>query len=64
MRLNANDRAAIIENVEFFVKAHPDPKFRCHPSSYINGRRWEDELPTHIKAESVKKNWAQPNTWK
>ena len=62
MRLSAKDRAAVLENVELWVQAHPDTKFRCHPATYLNGRRWEDELPEHIKPV-VKSGWAKPNTW-
>ena len=45
-----------------------DPKFVCHPSTWLNGERWEDELPEPPKGEAplppdeaaaVERRWAE-----
>ena len=38
------ERAKIIETLPAFLKEHPNTKYRPHPITYLNGKRWEDEL--------------------
>lgn len=61
-RLKKADRTAILTSVDAFVQATPDVQYRPHPLTYLNQRRWEDELPNAPK----KKPTTQPsfvNTW-
>jgi hypothetical protein len=62
MKLKRVDIEKILATVDDFVIAHPDVQFRPHPLTYINQRRWEDELPglqqrKHIIAEVKKNTW-------
>lgn len=43
-KLARADREAILGTVKKFVLAHPDPIYRPHPLTYLNQRRWEDDL--------------------
>jgi hypothetical protein len=61
-KLKDEDRKAILDTVELFVLAHPDVQFRPMPETYLNGRRWEDELPKHFQ-KTKSPAWAKPNTW-
>jgi hypothetical protein len=38
------------------MKLWTDPQFIPHPASWLNGRRWEDELPSGNKATSTQAN--------
>lgn len=63
-RLKPKDRTAVIERVAAFVRAHPDVIYRPMLSTFLNARRWEDELPADkLVQSSPNKPWAQPNTW-
>jgi hypothetical protein len=43
-KLKPADRQACLDAVDAFVASTPDPQFRPHPTTYLNGRRWEDEI--------------------
>ncbi len=43
-RLTKKDRAAMFEALPGFVAAHPDLRYRPHPTTFLRGRRWEDEI--------------------
>jgi uncharacterized protein YdaU (DUF1376 family) len=43
-RLKAQERVAIMAHVPDFVRSKPDKQFRPHPATYLNQRRWEDEI--------------------
>ena len=62
LKLKKADVEKILDTVDDFVAANPGVQFRPHPLTYINQRRWEDELPTQNRKriiEEVKKNtWA------
>jgi hypothetical protein len=60
-RLKSKDKVAIMANVKLFVLAHPDVKYRPMAVTYLNGRRWEDELPNVKQVEQP--SWASRNTW-
>lgn len=44
-RLNANDKRTIISYLPEYVKATPDKQFRKNPTTFLNNRSWENELP-------------------
>jgi hypothetical protein len=46
MRLKKEEIELILNTVEDFVLTHPDIQFRANPLTYLNQRRWEDELPS------------------
>jgi hypothetical protein len=58
MKLQRVDVEKILETVDAFVLANPDLQYRPHPITYLNQRRWEDELPTTMpkKIEGGKQN--------
>lgn len=60
MKLTKREIERILDTVLDFVTAHPDPQFRPYPLTYLNQRRWEDEIilkhPQHAGTE-------QRNTW-
>lgn len=60
MKLKRVDINKILATVEDFVRAHPDIQYRPHPVTYINQRRWEDELPG---AKPIRVPGTRVNTW-
>lgn len=60
MKLKKKDIEQAIATVDDFVRAHPEVQYRPHPVTYINQRRWEDELPGAIK---VRTPAVRLNTW-
>lgn len=56
MKLKQKDIDEIFRTVETFVAVNEDPKYRPHPTTYLNGRRWEDELEAPKKIVSTKQN--------
>ena len=60
-RLSKKDKDAIMSTVKLFVLAHPDVKYRPMAVTYLNGRRWEDELP-NVK-QLPEPSWAARNDW-
>lgn len=42
-RLSRKARAAALAHVPAFVASTPEVRFRPHPATYLNERRWEDE---------------------
>ena len=38
------DRSSIMDTLPAFLKLIPDKQFQPYPMSYLNGRRWEDEI--------------------
>ena len=61
MKLKRADIEKILETVDFFVRATPDVQYRPNPLTYINQRRWTDELPQTQKS-NVASNF-KANTW-
>ena len=59
LKLSQKDIEKIMETVEEFVRANPDPMFRPHPLTYLNQRRWEDEIVPKAKRVEPKKS----NSW-
>lgn len=54
--LTSEERTAVFNHVRSFVGATPNKNYRPHFSSYLNGRRWEDEeLPQQEKNGTTKK---------
>lgn len=43
-RLSVTDRAAALDALPTQRSAWRDPKFIPHPTTWLNGRRWEDEI--------------------
>lgn len=44
-RLTANDRSLAYTKIPLYIKSLSDRKFQAHLSTWLNGRRWEDEYP-------------------
>ena len=42
-RLSAADRRAVMAHLPGFVASTPELRYRPHASTYLHGRRWEDE---------------------
>lgn len=62
-KLKKKDVEKILETVEAFVQAHPDRTYRPYPLTYINQRRWEDDLPNLPKKQTRTVLPKQENTW-
>ena len=60
MKLKTKEIFAILDTVKYFVAAHPDPQYRPHPVTYLNQRRWEDELPNYVQPSRTPDT---VNTW-
>lgn len=43
-KLNQEAREKIMQNLEKYIPATPDKKFRKHPTTYLNGQSWNDEI--------------------
>ncbi|MDA8692488.1 helix-turn-helix domain-containing protein [Saprospiraceae bacterium] len=56
IKLSQKDIQTIIERTPSFVKANPDKQYRPNPSTYINNRRFEDEITT-IKTATTKSKY-------
>lgn len=61
MKLKEDDVVRILETVNEFVLINSDVQFRPHPVTYINQRRWEDELPSSRKP--LPRRETKQNTW-
>lgn len=44
LKLKDEEREKIIQTLPDFKKSTPDIQFRPFPETYLNGKRWEDEL--------------------
>jgi hypothetical protein len=51
MKLKRKDIALIFETLEAFLIMHPDPMYRPNPLTYINQKRWLDEVDTPKKLQ-------------
>lgn len=54
LKINPELYPVIKKNIPFFVAAHPDLKFRANFASYLNGKRWNDELTNKISTINTK----------
>jgi hypothetical protein len=43
-KLKDEERIAIMETLDAYLKSTPDKKYRKHPLTYLNNRGWEDEI--------------------
>jgi hypothetical protein len=43
-RLSKKDKADCMKALPRYVDATPDKQYRMNPETYLNGRRWEDEI--------------------
>ena len=43
-KLSAKERDLCLSKVPDYVKATPDPQYRKNPTTYLNGKNWNDEL--------------------
>jgi len=48
------DRTKIMDTLPAFLKLIPDKQFQPYPFTYLNNRRWEDEMDTNIGVEFKK----------
>ncbi|MCF2443636.1 DUF4373 domain-containing protein [Dyadobacter sp. CY345] len=50
-KLTDQERSLVIERIPSYLKTlNPEDngKFQAHPATYLNGRRWEDELQSNV----------------
>lgn len=52
-KLKTEELEKIFETLPAFIKANKDLKYRPFPSTYLNQRRWEDELGVESKPKQV-----------
>ena len=55
-KLKKSDKDKIFDTLPFYISTTPDPKFRKHPYTYLNGECWNDELTTNQTREDKWKN--------
>lgn len=60
-RINKSQYPIIKEHIQKFVKTQENKQFQPHLSTYLNGKRWEDEIPNISKSEFKLKNIATLN---
>lgn len=60
VNLKKEEVETVLATVDEFVRVHDEVRFRPHPVTYINQRRWEDELPS--QRIPIKKR-EKHNTW-
>lgn len=63
MKLKDTDIEKIFSTLPDFMKMNPDLKYRPMALTYLNQRRWEDEIEVSRKPALVPV-WAQPNDYK
>ena len=44
MKLSENEIRAILDHVPKYVQSTPDIAYRKHPTTYLNGKHWNDEI--------------------
>ena len=52
-RIKKNDIDKIMENVQKYVRATPNVKYRKDPLTYLNGEHWNDEIETEKQLFNV-----------
>jgi predicted metallopeptidase len=52
-RLSVDEKIAIMEHVPMYIKSTPDKQYRKHPTTYLNGECWEDEIIEYAKKLTV-----------
>jgi hypothetical protein len=62
MKLKRVDIEKILATVDDFVRAHPDAQYRPHPLTYINQKRWEDEIAGVSERREII-DAVKQNTW-
>lgn len=45
-KISSEDKRKIFTTLPAYIQSTPEIKFRKHPATYLNGKHWEDELPT------------------
>ena len=50
------DPQSIIDAAKTYAATRPDPKFTAHPSTWLNGERWEDQLLTLVQGDGNRRN--------
>lgn len=61
-KIDSKSKAIIFETLPSYVLSTPDNKYRLNPSTYLNGKHWEDEIifsnetVNQIKNEQVNQN--------
>jgi hypothetical protein len=61
MKINPSLYETIKTNIPFFIVENKELRFRPHFSSYLNGKRWEDEVLAEIPKPIISKNVATLN---
>ena len=46
-KLDETERAAVMAYLPGYIEATPDIKYRRDPSTFLNNRTWENDLPSH-----------------
>lgn len=59
-KLKDTEVEKILEVVDKYVKSTPDETFRMHPITYLNGKRWEDEIIYRKPNNNFNNNNNQP----
>lgn len=53
IKLKQSDRDKIFETLPLFLSGIKDKQFQPYPETYLNNRRWEDEIPEKKEEEPV-----------
>ena len=52
-KIGEADREQIKKTLPRYIESTPNIQYRLNPQTYLNGRRWEDELPARRSAEPM-----------
>lgn len=52
-KLSHEDRQSAADNANDYARATPDKKYRPHPSTYLNQKRWTDDLADVVVSNVV-----------
>jgi hypothetical protein len=62
LKLKPAEHQAIEETLDDFLASIPDKKFLPMPSTYLRGKRWQDELTDPVK-KTTAPAWVKKNDW-
>jgi len=48
MKLSTSEIRDLMAQLPLFVAATPDKQYRPHPTTFINQKRWKDEIPVNV----------------
>lgn len=64
--IKLTDLRTMLEAIDRYVAHKPDWQHYCHPATWLNGERWDDEWTTperpKTRTEMMREKWAKQAT--